>query len=67
MERAEDMSDCIRLVPFDSGSGAHAERMRVQRVACGWGEGEVEAWRGRCEAGSKAIWWLVSLWPSFTI
>ena len=67
MERADDMAESVRLVPFDSGSEAHAGRMRVQRVACGWGEEEVDAWKGRCEAGSKVIWWLVSLSPSFTI
>lgn len=51
----------VRLVPFDSASEAHAQRMYLQRVACGWSEDEVAAWREHCEAGKKGIWWLVSL------
>lgn len=54
------MAERVRLVPFDSGSAAHEERLYVQRVACGWGEDDVKAWKGQCEAGRKAIWWLVS-------
>lgn len=53
----------VRLVPFDSGSEAHAERLYHQRVACGWGEGNLDAWREAHEAGRKGFWWLVSGFP----
>ncbi|KAL2107871.1 hypothetical protein VUR80DRAFT_4660 [Thermomyces stellatus] len=53
------MAEKVYFVPFDSRSDAHAERMYLQRVACGWGDGDVETWRGHCDEGKKAIWWLV--------
>lgn len=59
------MAEKVYFVPFDSRSDAHAERMYLQRVACGWGDGDVETWRGHCDEGKKAIWWLVSVQPRF--
>jgi len=54
------LSKKLRFVPFDSGSSEHAERLRLQRVACGWAEDMIEPWRQAHEAGTKGIYWLVS-------
>ncbi|SPN99676.1 uncharacterized protein DNG_02527 [Cephalotrichum gorgonifer] len=55
----EATAEKVRFVPFDGRSDAHAERLYHQRVACGWGEGDVDTWREHCEAGTKGLWWLV--------
>jgi hypothetical protein len=51
----------IFLVPFDSNSPSHIERMRQQRIACGWNSELVEKWCDLQKAGKKALQWVVGL------
>lgn len=57
----ELQSDKLRFVPFDGKSEDHAKVLYLQRVACGWNEDLIEEWTEAHEAGSKGIYWLVSL------
>ena len=58
----------VILIPWDPDSPEHAERLRLQRVACGWSRDQVERWRIQQREGTKALHWIVSrmLFSSYT-
>lgn len=50
----------IELVPWDSESPNHLDRLVEQRVQCGWHEGKVKtSWRDEQREGTKCIYWIV--------
>ncbi|KAK8050714.1 hypothetical protein PG994_012444 [Apiospora phragmitis] len=49
----------ILLVPWDPDSPAHVERMRLQRVACGWKQDGAESWRPLQREGKIGLHWIV--------
>lgn len=51
----------VKLVPWDPESDSHIERLVQQRKACGWQADHVPIWRDAHLAGTKCIWWIVSL------
>lgn len=50
----------IILVPWDPESPDHVERMRLQRVACGWKQEGAEGWRPLQREGKIGLHWIVS-------
>jgi len=55
-------ADFIRLIPWDPESLAHVERLRQQRIACGWKENLVKKWRSLHREGKVGMHWIVSPW-----
>ncbi|KAK8021609.1 hypothetical protein PG990_006747 [Apiospora arundinis] len=49
----------IILVPWDPDSPDHVERMRVQRVACGWKQDGAESWRPLQREGKIGLHWII--------
>ncbi|KAK7941321.1 Acyl-CoA N-acyltransferases (Nat) [Apiospora aurea] len=49
----------ITLVPWDPDSPDHVERMRLQRVVCGWKQDGAESWRPLQRAGKIGLHWIV--------
>ncbi|KAI1496150.1 hypothetical protein F5X99DRAFT_84977 [Biscogniauxia marginata] len=49
----------IHLVPWDPDSPEHVERMKQQRVACGWKVEMVEEWRSLQRDGHVGMHWIV--------
>ncbi|KAK8083809.1 hypothetical protein PG996_002590 [Apiospora saccharicola] len=49
----------IILVPWDPDSPDHVERMRLQRVACGWKQDGAEGWRPLQREGKIGLHWIV--------
>ncbi|KAI9648542.1 hypothetical protein NHQ30_003178 [Ciborinia camelliae] len=49
----------IVLIPWDSTSHEHVERLVQLRIACGWDHEYVESWRRDQESGKLNIQWLV--------
>ncbi|KAK8055612.1 hypothetical protein PG993_000839 [Apiospora rasikravindrae] len=49
----------IILVPWDPDSPDHVERMRLQRVACGWKQDGAESWRPLQREGKIGLHWIV--------
>ncbi|KAI1490078.1 hypothetical protein F5X96DRAFT_637887 [Biscogniauxia mediterranea] len=49
----------IRLIPWDPDSADHVERMKQQRVACGWKVENVEGWRSLQRDGHVELHWIV--------
>lgn len=50
----------VDLIPWDPDSSDHVERMIQQRVACGWKQDHVEAWRDYQRDGKLVFYWIVS-------
>lgn len=50
----------VELIAWDPESTQHVERMRLQRIACGWKQEKVESWRGLQRAGKITLQWVVS-------
>lgn len=57
---------CILLIPWDTTSPDHVERMIQQRIACGWDYDAsiVQDWKSKQEAGKLNLQWIVHLPPS---
>ncbi|KAI1811802.1 hypothetical protein GGS20DRAFT_561185 [Poronia punctata] len=53
----------VYLIPWDPDSEEHVERMKVQRIACGWKVELVESWRESQRKGDMGMHWVV-LHPS---
>lgn len=51
----------IVLIPWDAESEEHVERMRLQRVACGWRADEVQQWAKKQRDGTRIMYWMVGL------
>ncbi|KAK8126583.1 Acyl-CoA N-acyltransferases (Nat) [Apiospora kogelbergensis] len=49
----------IILVPWDPDAPDHVERMRLQRVACGWKQDSAETWRPLQREGKIGLHWIV--------
>ncbi|KAI2640936.1 hypothetical protein GGS21DRAFT_502376 [Xylaria nigripes] len=49
----------VILVPWDPDSPDHVERMRLQRIACGWDVEQVDHWREAQSAGEMGLHWVV--------
>ncbi|KAI8948545.1 hypothetical protein F4801DRAFT_604347 [Xylaria longipes] len=49
----------IYLIPWDPDSQEHVDRMRLQRIACGWKVEEVEGWRDPQRKGDIGLHWVV--------
>ncbi|KAH7040604.1 uncharacterized protein B0I36DRAFT_357880 [Microdochium trichocladiopsis] len=49
----------VHLVPWDPDSPEHAERMRLQRVECGWKAEMVPKWAEPQRAGLIGLYWIV--------
>lgn len=50
----------VLLIPWDPDSPSHVDRMRLQRIACGWNEEAVNGWRQLQRDGEMGIHWIVS-------
>ncbi|KAF3014226.1 hypothetical protein E8E14_008619 [Neopestalotiopsis sp. 37M] len=48
----------ISLVPWDPNSPEHVERMRQQRVACGWKVDKISNWQKFQKEGELAFYWI---------
>lgn len=53
----------VVLIPWDPDAPAHVERLRLQRVTCGWNVECVEAWRALQREGKMGLHWIVSWLP----
>lgn len=51
----------VELIPLDPDSDQHARRLYDQRVACGWHQAAVPAWREAQLGESKVMYWIVRL------
>ncbi|KAI0457455.1 hypothetical protein F5B21DRAFT_464487 [Xylaria acuta] len=49
----------IYLIPWDPDSQEHVDRMKLQRIACGWKVDEVEGWRDLQRKGEIGLHWVV--------
>ncbi|KAI0601421.1 hypothetical protein F4775DRAFT_542116 [Biscogniauxia sp. FL1348] len=49
----------IYLIPWDPDSADHVERMKQQRIACGWKIESVEGWRSLQRDGHVGLHWIV--------
>ncbi|KAI0393722.1 hypothetical protein F5Y17DRAFT_431037 [Xylariaceae sp. FL0594] len=49
----------IYLIPWDPDSEDHVERMKRQRIACGWKVEQVESWREPQRKGDSGLYWVV--------
>ena len=50
----------VELIPWDAQSESHVERLRQQRLACGWRAESVDEWRQKQLEKKKALHWIVS-------
>ncbi|KAK9791415.1 hypothetical protein AB5N19_03196 [Seiridium cardinale] len=48
----------VVLLPWDPDSPAHVERMRQQRVACGWKVNKIADWQKFQKAGELIMYWV---------
>lgn len=55
----------IELIPWDAHSESHVERLRQQRLMCGWRAESVDEWRVQQLEGRKALHWIVRSWYSW--
>ncbi|KAI1119239.1 hypothetical protein F5Y14DRAFT_397130 [Nemania sp. NC0429] len=49
----------VYLVPWDPNSQAHVDRMKLQRIACGWKVNLVDGWRDLQRQGHTGLHWVV--------
>lgn len=50
----------LLLIPWDTASPSHVQRLVDQRIACGWDYDDVERWRALQDSGKLNTSWLVS-------
>ena len=50
----------VYLIPWDPDSQEHVDRMKLQRIACGWKVDQVDAWRETQRNGQSGLHWVVS-------
>lgn len=50
----------IILIPWDTESPEHCERLFQQRIACGWKSDKIEKWKVYQREGKMSIHWAVS-------
>jgi hypothetical protein len=50
----------LSLIPWDHDSPAQLERLRLQRVACGWKQDYIDAWQSKQRQGYIGMYWIVS-------
>jgi len=55
----------VLLIPWDSASPEHVQRLVQQRIACGWDYEAVEGWKVAQESGKLNQQWIVSTIPSY--
>ncbi|KAH6668921.1 hypothetical protein B0J14DRAFT_153250 [Halenospora varia] len=48
----------VHLIPFDPESQEHIERLKLQRLACGWNVELVDKWITQQRKGAKSIHWI---------
>lgn len=53
-------SPSIVLLPWDPDSVEHVERLKQQRIACGWKLEAVEGWKTLQRDGKIGMHWIVS-------
>jgi hypothetical protein len=51
----------VNFIPWDPDSTEHVERMRQQRIACGWNVNLVDSWPQLQREGRINIWWIVRI------
>ncbi|KAF8865411.1 hypothetical protein BDZ45DRAFT_668825 [Acephala macrosclerotiorum] len=49
----------VTLIPWDTASPEHVQRLVQQRIACGWDQEHVESWKARHETGNLNLQWIV--------
>ncbi|KAI8624804.1 hypothetical protein F5Y19DRAFT_303374 [Xylariaceae sp. FL1651] len=49
----------IYLIPWDPDSQEHVDRMKLQRIACGWKVEKVDSWRSQQRDGQVGLHWVV--------
>ncbi|KAI1186345.1 hypothetical protein F5B17DRAFT_366588 [Nemania serpens] len=49
----------VYLIPWDPNSQGHVDRMKLQRIACGWKVEEVDGWRDAQRQGHIGLHWVV--------
>ncbi|KAI0868282.1 hypothetical protein GGS24DRAFT_219597 [Hypoxylon argillaceum] len=49
----------LYLIPWDPDSQEHVDRLRLQRIACGWKVEQVEIWRDPQRKGEIGLHWVV--------
>ncbi|KAI4595179.1 hypothetical protein KJ359_007155 [Pestalotiopsis sp. 9143b] len=59
----DDVAQAVTLIPWDPESADHVERLRLQRIACGWKVQQVDNWRDSQRSGDIGMHWVV-LTPS---
>ena len=50
----------VEIIPLDARSDAHIERLRQQRLTCGWRAECVDEWREQQLQKKKNMFWIVS-------
>lgn len=50
----------VELILLDARSNAHVERLRQQRLICGWRAECVDEWREQQLQKNKYMFWIVS-------
>ncbi|KAI0966392.1 hypothetical protein F4678DRAFT_449237 [Xylaria arbuscula] len=49
----------VYLVPWDPDSQEHVDRMKLQRIACGWKLDQVDSWKDPQRKGQVGLHWVV--------
>ncbi|GAP88177.1 hypothetical protein SAMD00023353_1500450 [Rosellinia necatrix] len=49
----------VYLIPWDPDSQEHVDRMKIQRIACGWKVDQVDGWRDPQRKGQIGLHWVV--------
>ncbi|KAI1267459.1 hypothetical protein F5Y18DRAFT_303512 [Xylariaceae sp. FL1019] len=49
----------VYLIPWDPDSQDHIDRMKLQRIACGWKVDEVDSWPQKQKKGVVGLHWVV--------
>jgi len=49
----------VLLIPWDSASPEHIERLVQQRITCGWDQEAVQRWKEAQESGKLNLQWIV--------
>ncbi|KAH6653007.1 hypothetical protein BKA67DRAFT_568298 [Truncatella angustata] len=52
------LASMVVLIPWDPDSQQHIERLKQQRIACGWKEEAVEGWREPQRGGKIGLHWI---------
>ncbi|KAI1420664.1 hypothetical protein F5Y12DRAFT_105189 [Xylaria sp. FL1777] len=49
----------VCLIPWDPDSQDHVDRMKLQRIACGWKVEQVDSWKDPQRKGQAGLHWVV--------